>query len=236
MGGAPAGDRGRDLGRQQRRPRLPRREGRVLAGRASRERGGRFIDAHDWTIASFFQHTPDERSAAAHPRRRVLPRAVRGRDVAHAGRQEPVQPQARRGRGRGPDHARARRQQPARARGDAPGRQEPRDPRHRPGRQRPVLRPAAHDQPQGPGVRRRVRGPVRPRADRAGAGPVAPAGHDAYPPAQVPRRRNPRTAPGTVGGPDPGRTVHRAGQGRPRRARLRRTRSRWRRPSTRRPS
>ena len=116
---------------------------------------GRFIDAHDWTVASFFQHTSrDERSAAAHPRRRVLPRAVRGRDVAHAGRQEPLQPQARRRRGRGPDHVRARRAQPARAGRDAPGRQDPRASRHRPGSQRSVLRPAAHDQPQGAGVRR----------------------------------------------------------------------------------
>ena len=47
---------------------------------------GRFIDAHKWTIASFFQHDSRNHDPQLHIHNAILqPRAVRGRGVAHAG-------------------------------------------------------------------------------------------------------------------------------------------------------
>ena len=97
---------------------------------------GRYIDAHDWTVASFFQHTVRTNDPQLHIHNAVLSRVqcADGTWRTLDGKASTNHRPGRR-RGRGADHVRARRPEPARAGGDAPGRQEPGDPRHRPGGQ-----------------------------------------------------------------------------------------------------
>ena len=74
------GGRGRDLGGQQRRPGLPGRARRLLPGRAPRRRRrAGYVDAHDWVVASFFQHDSRDHDPQLHIHNGVLNR-VQGPD------------------------------------------------------------------------------------------------------------------------------------------------------------
>ena len=64
--GVPAGGRGRDLGGQQRDVGLYERQRRLLPDRASRRGRGRWIDAGNWVVASFFQHDSREHDPHLH--------------------------------------------------------------------------------------------------------------------------------------------------------------------------
>ena len=227
VGAAPAGGRGRDLGRQQRRPSTTSPSTPATPGSATTAaRPGGYIDAHDWTIASFFQHdSPQPRPAAAHPQRdpRTGCWAPTACGARWTGRSLYLHRPAA--------GAVAERTTEERLtsslrvlRGDAPGRQGPRDRRHPRVGQRPVLLAPAGDHPEDRRAGRRVRDQARPRAERAGAGPAAAAGHVRHPPREVARRRDHRAAPGAGGPGAARRDRRRPRQARRRRARPRRTR------------
>ena len=74
MGRASAGGRGRHLGRQPRRPGLPRGEGRLRPVGHHGGAAGRWVDAHDWTIASFFQHDSRNHDPQLHIHNAILNR------------------------------------------------------------------------------------------------------------------------------------------------------------------
>ena len=84
VGRASAGGRGRHLGRQQRRPGLPRGEGRLRPGRPprrSRRPLGRRARLDDRVVLPARLAQP--RPAAAHPQRHPQPRPGRRRHLAH---------------------------------------------------------------------------------------------------------------------------------------------------------
>ena len=145
VGGAQAGGRGRDLGRQQRRAGLPRRARRLLPGRASRRRRPAGSSTRtSWTVASFFQHTSRGRTirSCTSTTRSSTGCWARTASGARWTARVAVQCTARRpGRSRSGPRSSTLARSLARAGGDAPGRQGPRDPRHRAGGQRAVLQP-----------------------------------------------------------------------------------------------
>ena len=152
VGGVPAGGRGRDLGGQQRRARLPRRERRLLPGRAPRRRRGpvgrRPRLGRGVVLPA---RLPRPRPAPAHPQRRCSTgcRARTGCGAPSTGaalfRWRPAAAAVAERTDRGAAHPRARG-----AGRDAPGREGPRGRRGRPGGDGPDLHPAPASSPRRP--------------------------------------------------------------------------------------
>ncbi len=161
---------------------------------------GRYIDAHGLTVASFFQHTSRTNDPQLHIHNGVLSR-VQGTDGVWRtldGRSLYIHRP-----GAAAVAERTMTEHVARSlRVLAPMRPD--------GKSREIAgidqavndffsTRSPGDHPEDRRARRRVRGQVRARAERAATGPAATPSHHGHPPAQVPRRRNPRTAPGAVG-------------------------------------
>ena len=172
MGGAPAGGRGRDLGRQQRRPGLPARARRLLPGRPPR----RSARAGSSTRTSGPSPRSSSTPAATNDPQLHIHNAVfcrvlgRGRAVAHAGLARACtlhRPAAGAVADRTTvEHAG---RVAARAGRDAPGRQGPRAPRHRRSRST-TCSPAgrARSAPKAAELVAAFEAALRPRTERAG--------------------------------------------------------------------
>ena len=129
---------------------------------------GRWVDAHDWTVASFFQHDSRDHDPQLHIHNAILNRVEGGDGKWRTLDSKAIaQVPRRRVGGRGPGDGTAPDPLAGGAVRDAPGRQGPRDRRDRPGGDGPVLLPAPGDHPQDPDPGEGVRDQVRPGAELA---------------------------------------------------------------------
>jgi hypothetical protein len=165
-----------------------------LAGKAGYSRvghhggvAGRWVDAHDWTVASFFQHDSRNHDPQLH-----IHNAILNRVETSDGKWRTIDARALyryrgvggRGSGDGatPDSVLGGRVRHPPRRGRAG------DGGDRAGRDGPVLVTPARDHPQDPVSGEGVRGKVRSRTERARARPPATLGGVRDPQRQVPRR------------------------------------------------
>ena len=116
---------------------------------------GGWVDAHDWVVASFFQHDSRDHDPQLHIHNGTLNRvAGPGRGVAHPRRAQPVPVAAGRGGGRGAHDRGAAVPRDRGAGRDPPGREGPRGRRGRSGGDGPDLHPAAEADREGRGAGR----------------------------------------------------------------------------------
>ena len=171
---------------------------------------GRYVDAHDWVVASFFQHDSRDHDPQLHIHNGGLNRVqgpdgvwrtLDGRSISGGAAALVRSPSA-------PVRAAARALGVCR---DAARRQVPRDRRRRPG-DGPVQLPPPHRSPRRGRSWSQRSSQVRPRPERVGARPALAAGDVRDPPREEPRRRDPRGACSSAGTAAPRRDLRRPGR------------------------